>query len=726
MFMVGITSNMTANWKNWKKISTWFGDHPAFISTNGARSSPPIACELRCENCTPVLEYWADFRGMNNITTRPMLDLLEDMIKANASVICNEFLFEAEVKNTRTFCNAGVVVTNSHGKKVLMDRDDFFQPSDLTYGSWSFMYGLDDWSRLFFGKDYTRVTTGRGASPAAPAYLIKVFSDYDSGVDTSSEVLLKSKLVQCQRIADLFVKALYGYDDLASVYRVTPDSAIGQMFPRVDKNFIQGFKKAWIESRMMTAYAAFRGGGVTKAVDELWAVTVPPMFKSMRESADVKRATYQIQNPVSVNEKTFRGVVSDMLRVVFGSDGCGPWDAVEIPYKKSHTKDQKEMHSKRFSTALCLLQLGIGSRSRGIIAINKIEQFDTPVLSGLSLMKSLDHRMALRVTNLTKDKTTDAKAYKKYKQMTEFDNDYMMSDAVDLVDRTIETIDKPVQYYLFDPVSYYESVGIGVCREKLYAGEEHHPREVFMQLFKTCRDYIHSKYPSLVAWEQYHTGGRDIWMVSQNDRLSANMNKLYRQVYPLMLTSCETYLSTHGLGMTSFGTHELRRLYVCYSFEFFGRGKTKEIAYAQYVLHHTSLSSTVFYTTLQFDMFLGHGSSEHIKVHEKMLSTLASVERQVNTLKRKLLDVGEMGNRNSRRVGDQHVEFKTVLGGLALVRRLPHASHGATRDELVERGVVKGNEMLLMGVSTSKNALRKAGVNSSIVVDVFNKLAVFF
>jgi hypothetical protein len=67
------------------------------------------------------------------------------------------------------------------------------------------------------------------------------------------------------------------------------------------------------------------------------------------------------------------------------------------------------------------------------------------------------------------------------------------------------------------------------------------------------------------------------------------------------------------------------------------------------------------------------------------------------------------------------VEFKGA-GGFGFIERLPHAGHGMSRGEHVSRGVVKGREMLDRGIVISKNALRKVGVNSLIVSDVYDTL----
>ena len=54
-------------------------------------------------------------------------------------------------------------------------------------------------------------------------------------------------------------------------------------------------------------------------------------------------------------------------------------------------------------------------------------------------------------------------------------------------------------------------------------------------------------------------------------------------------------------------THELRRLYACYSYQFFGARTMKEMAYAQRVLGHRNLETSAFYTSLQIQLIPGTG-----------------------------------------------------------------------------------------------------------------------
>jgi hypothetical protein len=702
------------------RLDSWYTDDlHAFVSTNGVRQSPPMGAGLHSSGVDdiragldkwhePVLGAGADF-----------LDWAEKTLGLNARVLATEYNFEAVVKTTK--CPSDLITLRHQrgGLKVVRLRvDQIFQKSAVTYGSWSFLYAL---SRAAVRFKLVAAPLGRGGFSASPAMLTSLFKEYDRKFSQKTFKAAGEKLVQSQRVADLFVKCLYGYNSKSELYETQPQGPVGSAFPGLDKNFIQSFKKVWVDGKIMKVCTRLLKQGKTEVAADVWKVVTPPLFKQMREEKESRRATQQILNPVSINEKNFRGVVSDMIDVVF--TGVTTWDNVDIPYTVDADGKENSIQRERLNTALCLLQLGIGSRSRGIIAVNQIEQFDSPVIGDLTLMHSLDHHAALRVKNMTKDKPLEWKAYKAYKRMSEFDSDFTMEDAVDVVKNAscAEVIDKPFQYYLFDPVLHGISKGLKIDPDVCYSSASHHPREVYMQLFKTCRDYIHSKHPDTVLWDTYSTGGRKIWVVDAGDRLSENMHMVYKSVYPGMKAVCEKYLKRPEMCMESFGTHELRRLYVCYSFEFFGRGKTKEIAYAQYVLRHSSLTSTVFYTTLQFDMFMGSNSKSDMNEREQLMATVSVVQSKIENLKRKMIKVESDAVAQAKKLKGEHVVF-VVDGESVLVSKLPHSRRGVSREFLVARGVLIGEEIRSRGVKVTQSNLRLLGVNSLIVSEVYAAL----
>jgi hypothetical protein len=602
----------------------WYSeDFPAFSSTNGVRKSPPMGSGIRIDNCIgvrpgmdkwhePVLDEGADF-----------LDWVEKTLRLNSRVMADEYHFEAVVKMTTSPKDRVTLIHHTTADEIHVNVDTIFQRSSSTYVSWSFLYVL---SRAAIRFKLKPVALGQGGFSAAPAALIALFKEYDRTINAVAKKKLEKKLVQAQRVANLFIKNVYRYNKKKDKYDADAYGYIGKAFVGLDKNFIQSFKKAWSCGCMMEKFTKSVKRGRTEVTDQLWKVTTPPLFKQMREDIQSKRATHQILNPVVIKEKNFRSVVSGMIEVVFGT--VSVWDQIEIPYIVDTDGKDDAIQRERFNTALCLLQLGIGSRSRGIIAVNQIEQLDSVVACDLALMNSLDIHSALRVKYMTKDKPLEWKLYKTYKRASEFDSDYTRKDAVDAVNSAscVDFIDKPFQYYLFDPVLHGASMGVVVDPDRCYHSENKHPREIYMQLFKTCRDYVHAKHINTVRWEQYSTGGRDIWVVSECDRLSSGMHLIFRSIYPGMKLICQKYLKHPDLHMDSFSTHELRRLYVCYSFEFFGRGNTKEIAYAQYVLRHSSLTSTVFYTTLQFDMCTVVANGKRKRVQDDVVTQTKKVK----------------------------------------------------------------------------------------------------
>lgn len=608
----------------------WYGDFAPILqhTTVCVRQSPPFNSILSCGGCTTIKSETFAWKQPRILTGDDFLDWLEKTVLLNADRIALEFLFESEVKNSRLLNASGVHVTDPvSGVSVELERDMLFKKTGVTYHSWSLLYQLIDAVNTWKIK---APVFYQGVIPSALAYVIAVFVAYDSKVDTTvSSLVLYKKLAQSQRVCDLLVKALYGFNVETGMYSVRSDGPVGIAFPRVDMNFIATFKKKWINSRMMKACVEFGLGSVCSITDDIWAVATPPMFKAHRDTLTYTRGKYKVGNPVSVRESAFRQVVSGMIDVVF--DGVAVWDTIQIPYTLGVNGREFETTRLRFYTALCLLQLGIGSRSRGIIGVNKIEQLDTPVLSGVQFLRSLDQRELLGVTNLTKSQPEDRLAHKMHKKMSKIDGDFDMSDAVQVVDDSKTTINKPVQWYLFDPVQHFALKGLEVDPAPFYGGRRGHGRDVYMQLLKTCRDYIHSKYPTLVKWDRYHTGGRDIWVVDEVDRLSPQMDRLWTSVYNGMKLTSMKYLSNPILGLNPSGTHEMRRLYVCYSFEKFARGMMKEIAYAQYVLQHVSIQTSVLYTTVDFVMGLDQNPIMDVKALDEYIKTLKRKRRALTS-----------------------------------------------------------------------------------------------
>ena len=396
------------------------------------------------------------------------------------------------------------------------------------------------------------------------------------------------------------------------------------------------------------------------------------------------------------------------------------------------------------STALCLLQLGIGSRSRGIMAVNQIEVLDESLKSieqdgVVSIVEELGKEAAtirqtminsvhrdsiLRVRNITKDRTADNKAAKKVKYTQNIDQDYKLSDAEKEVEYEAagRLIDKPFQYYLFDPLSFYpDDKAIGLAKYSSTDPRKQKPRELYIQLLKEVRECIYSwdkerNKLDPITWTTYETLGRKIYIVSAKDRLSESTTDLSQSIYSSMYKdACDYWLRGSNAGFKVFTTHELRRAYVCYSYQYFGYQTTKEIGYAQYVLRHKSVLSTVNYTSLNFRMFLGHGMSDAKKVHNDMLDKLGAVEKKMEELEQRLKDVGGSPPAKKQKIVRSHeerVSVKNTKGELVLLDRLPRATRNTGQDELIEQRVAEiKTQMKLNEIDVfSKRALIRLGV----------------
>jgi hypothetical protein len=185
-----------------------------------------------------------------------------------------------------------------------------------------------------------------------------------------------------------------------------------------------------------------------------------PVIKAAVVAKTGTKATMNILSPQIIAEMSLRRVVTSMTSVVFGT--TNKWDSVEI--------DEKD--DNQLNTALCLLMLGIGSRARGIIMVNQIEEIDAHSKAGdmkedvggldESIVEIRGELMAhapghgtLRVRRITKEREKEnQKVDELMKDEAYGDGTMTDEEAVSLVDMRSDArlIDKPFQFYFFDPV----------------------------------------------------------------------------------------------------------------------------------------------------------------------------------------------------------------------------------------------------------------------------------
>jgi hypothetical protein len=169
----------------------------------------------------------------------------------------------------------------------------------------------------------------------------------------------------------------------------------------------------------------------------------------------------------------------------------------------------------------------------------------------------------------------------------------------------------------------------------------------------------------------------------------------------------------HLGSLTSKKPHQLRRMYVCYSYEYFGRGISKEIGYAQYVLRHTSISSSMRYTTLSFVMALSDSLAKDKDFKNEFVGAMA----EVAALRAEVADM-----RGVKRMREREVRFTAADDEDVVLAKLPRAKKGTSRASLIERALGVADEMEARGVRVTHVNLVKAGVNTDIVKEVLKTL----
>ena len=221
-------------------------------------------------------------------------------------------------------------------------------------------------------------------------------------------------------------------------------------------------------------------------------------------------------------------------------------------------------------------------------------------------------------------------------------------------------------------------------------------------------------------------------MVKETDTASAAMTQLFNSVYNVVKKKCVSWLSTIP-NLQDTTTHMLRRMYVCYSYQFFGRGRLKEIGYAQYVLHHKSIESSIFYTTMQFNMALDgrlgvdeERYNEAIEQIEKAKSQLFEmkddVKQQLRRLREKSDEVELVLDMGPRKRLKREVELKRVDGTSVMYTKKPREVRKSSREVKVANGVTEAKKLQDDGFLMTRVNLTKAGINANIVRDVLDKV----
>jgi hypothetical protein len=725
------------------------GDHESIIgqttSTLG-KVTPPSLCGIFADGQYVVSEYKSkDEFGSNYDKKEDVLDFLIRTLTTPSVIkrVGEEFCAEAKIKLSK-FATLAVESVRD-GRSGEHPSSMFFHASNITYGSWSLSALVRDALSDAGYKPPSTVVSCEGLMMyvVIPGYTER----HISRLNTPDEIM--EVLKKMGSLYQLMQRAMWDWNEKKKVFELGMCPEKFKAYKNKDSNTVRlasGDRTFGFRSNLLVLKLAGlenkTPAQVTREFTRGLLFQVPEL-KEVKRKEVASRGTMLILHPTIIEEVTFRTMVKGMQDEVFG--GVKDWGKVVL--KKEGAV------GKRLASAICLLQLGIGSRALGIIAVNKIEALQ-PVETKATEDTKLDRdatfilqdiRTGLRVGRVTKNKNEDLQTIKLLDSRGKFDEEFTEEKARKIIkgEREAFVIDKPLQYYFFDQNTARKGAAVAVSE----------PREVFLQLLKTVRDCVkHISEVGLVKqeenwalknpeqkggmprveWESYTSAGRKIFMVREADTASAAMTQLFNSIYNVVKKRCVVWLSTIP-NLQDTTTHMLRRMYVCYSYQFFGRGRLKEIGYAQYVLKHKSIESSIFYTTMQFNMALDgrlgvdeeryNDAIEKMgKAREELVEMKDDVKRQLRRLREKADEVEMVLDVVPRKRVKFEVELRRVDGTSVMYTKKPREAHKSSREVKVANGVREARKLQDDGFLMTRVNLTKAGINVNIVRDVLNEV----
>ena len=587
--------------------------------------------------------------------------------------------------------------------------------------------------------------------------------------DETAKVKLVDALNGCLGVADLLLNTMY--DELM------PTSIEGKSILNLDSNFYQ---------EILNFFEAV--GGLDVKMDFKPKVEPIIVFSEFRKAEKEKRASHGIIDPVKIKETDIHKFAGDLVSRVYGDiTSKERWDTFKISFG-----DFDEV-MPRVCAAMLLLQLVVGSRFRGIFALNKIERYEGETKTSIdeetklneekrNVIKGINHSNLIVVSRLSKEKDINVDVWLKMK--SDGENNEIDEEAATEVatrEREFRKIAKGLQYYFLDPVMMATWVEPSK-RLALYSDRTNpNPVAIFFHLLSEVRGYVHymnnkKKFIGDDQWEKYIVKIRgavgdkrkksnkpvteEIYTLKVGTVQSKKKGfmELYNFFYPTCNRMCKKLLGQYfPPRMSAASTHELRRLYVCYSYKMFASNLMKEVAYAQAVLLHASINSSVHYISLQIEMTVGNTLGDIEKMSQTFSKRLNEIEKETRQAWRKTYKIPEM-EKMSKNISEMDEKMKKMEtrvveytkttekqlvrlqglrdavrqkavgirlkdgGGTIEIEKLPRASKNQfSESELIERGLQKAIQVRDAGGIVSQNILKQLGVNNLIVKGVWRK-----
>lgn len=546
---------------------------------------------------------------------------------------------------------------------------------------------------------------------------------------------------------------------------------------RDDNGFTSNFMETHILRNEEDEVTRMKAKGAALDIVKVAQVAI---LKTARVKHMNKRKTMGIVRPYHVQETTIWDNATKLADIVFNNTGVyaphrkvGPvwWDTF------THKSIEKAFKNKRdrmdwVGAALCLIELCIGSRSRGVTLVNEFDpvfspQFEREHDIPKRFIKTEDEDAGPRVgdepdeawgqlfrdfkTNdtelvtvrrLSKDKKHEAKVFKKIKQQADYnDSGATYEDRLRAAERAVDIDDmarqitKPFLYFWFDPLSYAFGIPDKEPRLARWKDGAGTPRDIFFRLVKVVREVIKKETAGWLVgvtredfWKENkrHSGLDDMythWAISPEYEHSTVADSVHRECYNRMTAALKKtfggktgYFGTIERQGAKPATHEMRRLYVCYAYLLFGENM-KEVAFAQRVLGHASIESSVFYTSIQVKQTVGG------PVSEKGAKSFGLTNEIINQLKKMMnehmrappsqIEESDSEEEKEEKEEKKHhfVSWKHPITHerIHVQRFESFVGKGRSDEDRIKRGVKKWKEVKALGLKPSRSKMKALG-----------------
>jgi hypothetical protein len=319
--------------------------------------------------------------------------------------------------------------------------------------------------------------------------------------------------------------------------------------------------------------------------------------QARRDVLNERRRGFGMSSPTAVSGESMVQLGALFASQVFGSSD---WDT----FTPKHTDERKKR--EWLGSAASLLQLAVGSRSRGVCGVN---EFSLP--QSFEGNFTCDKQHVIHVHGITKEQRLP------FKIAAAFQDQMACAEPEETIERieregVERKITKPFVHGFLDPYTFnttsppLSAIGLELPRNTI-------PARCLFNLLSVFREELRSYASSRVKFNaiEWREGAHGHAVVS--DPRSSVFTALHKEVRDMQVSSISSAFAVCGMSADlGRSTHELRRLYVCYSYTLYGESM-KELAYAQAVLGHRSLGTSAYYTKIRITKSAGGGSGVQVK-----------------------------------------------------------------------------------------------------------------